>query len=146
MDRGGTGYRRRLIVHPTTLERKVAYVLGNHLWDAGNRVNTMSRRVKQNQSIPSRGLATEEAARYVGCHTVEQFEREVRAGIWPPPFQPCSRPKRWDRAALDHKLDQMSGLSRKGQVLSENPIDHASFASNAFEERARSFNLGNAND
>jgi hypothetical protein len=103
----------------------------------------MSRRVKRDGAIPSRGLATEEAARYVGCHTVEQFEREVRAGIWPLPFQPHSRPKRWDRAALDRKLDQMSGISSNYRGQSANSIDHDSLASNAFEERARSFSLGN---
>jgi hypothetical protein len=106
----------------------------------------MSRRIRRDHIIPARGLTTEQAASYVGCSTVEQFEREVKGGIWPPPFNRHSRPKRWDIAALDRTLDQMSGIFKNHSAQAANPLDHASVASNAFEERARSFSLGDDHD
>lgn len=97
-----------------------------------------------------RGLPTECAARYVGCQTIEQFEREVAASIWPQPFSKNTRPKRWDIEVLDAALDRMSGISRQRtgrRLLSLN--DDATglrIQSDTFEERARNYSDGNASD
>ena len=59
-------------------------------------------------------LTTEEAARYVGCKTVEQFRREVKKGIWPQPHA-RSRPYRWSKPALDYCLQHDSSQPKVDQ-------------------------------
>ena len=49
-------------------------------------------------------LTVEEAANYVGCRSTQQFRREVKAGIWPRPIAPNSRPQRWSIFQLDAAL------------------------------------------
>lgn len=58
----------------------------------------------------TRALPQPEAARYVGCKDVAQFMREVRAGVWPAALPIASRPPRWDKAALDAKMNEYSGI------------------------------------
>lgn len=58
-----------------------------------------------------RGLTREQAAAYMGL-TIRQFSNRVRAGFLPAPL-PGSLI--WDRAALDARLDQQSGLVRSSQ-------------------------------
>lgn len=66
-----------------------------------------------------RALIPEEAAAYCGCKDVRQFKAEVERGHWPGPLPIASRPQRWDRAALDRRLDEISGLI---QDPNEDPI------------------------
>jgi hypothetical protein len=97
------------------------------------------RRVSFQDGLEQRGLPVDRAAWYVGCPTIEQFEREVASGIWPAAVA-GSRPKRWDREALDIALDRMSGIVRKKGFIRS--VDHApedSAASGAWEDRARNF-------
>jgi len=49
-------------------------------------------------------LPTAEAARYVGARSSAQFLREVKAGTWPQPIAPNSKPRRWSTAQLDAVL------------------------------------------
>lgn len=60
-------------------------------------------------NIPKRGLSRSEAAEYVGL-SVGSFDAQVNIGNLP---QPIAFGKRlvWDRAALDHALDILSGLT-----------------------------------
>ncbi len=67
----------------------------------------------QAQAIPTR-----EAAEYVGCTSVGQFTREVKAGIWPKPIAPHSRPKRWSVPELDARLKKTPEV-RKDDSLAE---------------------------
>ena len=60
-----------------------------------------------------RVLPIDEAAEYVGCKNAAQFQREVDANIWPKPLPIISRPRRWDRLALDAHLNAMGGLDEK---------------------------------
>ena len=110
----------------------------------------MARNVNLQDCPPSRGLPTEYAARYVGCQTVAQFEREVAAGVWPQPFSKNTRPKRWDIEALDAALDRMSGINRqkaarKSFFLNEDATGLRT-QSDTFEERARNFLNGDGGD
>lgn len=104
---------------------------------------SMTRRI-QNPPLPPRGLTSTQAAAYVGAPSVEVFEREAKAGIWPAPFQPNSRPKRWDRDALDLAMDRQSGIARNHSVASEKSFDLRSDGPDVFEERARNFSFGKA--
>ena len=110
----------------------------------------MTRRVKSQGCPPSRGVPTECAAIYVGCQTIEQFEREVAAGIWPQPFRKDARPKRWDLEALDAALDRMSGIKRQRGPVQALPLHEDATGlrtqSNTFEERARNFSNGQDHD
>lgn len=56
-------------------------------------------------------LSHEEAARYVGV-SVDVFDTEVRAGVWPPAQRRGERGGRltWDRLALDRAADRASHL------------------------------------
>jgi len=59
--------------------------------------------------ISPRAIPIQEAARYVGCRSVDQFRREVRAGTWPRPIAPNSRPQRWSVPQLDAALQGDQG-------------------------------------
>jgi hypothetical protein len=63
-----------------------------------------------------RYLSREEAARYVGA-PVTVFVNEVRCGVWPPGFRRGGRNGRltWDRVALDHAADRVSGLEEAAE-------------------------------
>lgn len=54
-------------------------------------------------------LTASEAVELVGCKDRPQFMREVRAGIWPKPIV-NSRPPRWSRAALEHRIADLAGF------------------------------------
>jgi integrase len=58
-----------------------------------------------------RYLSREQAAQYVGVSS-DTFDREVLAGMWPPPRRRGARLTRltWDRCALDAAADRDSGL------------------------------------
>jgi hypothetical protein len=58
-------------------------------------------------------LTADEAAKYIGCKSAAQFRREVKAGIWPEPIAPDSRPQRWSIPQLDAAL---SGGSNGAQI------------------------------
>ncbi len=110
----------------------------------------MTRRIRSEGTIPPRGLPTEDAAGYVGCQTIEQFEREVAAGIWPQPFSKNTRPKRWDIDALDAAMDRMSGIfrqkaGRRSSLLNDDATG-LRIESDTFEERARNYSDGDAGD
>jgi hypothetical protein len=57
-------------------------------------------------------LSREEAARYVGA-SIETFDREVIAGVWPAPLRrgPHGGRATWDRLALDRAADRASGIA-----------------------------------
>ena len=67
------------------------------------------RRHRLPASLPPRGLSLEQAAEYVGL-SVPSFLVEIEAGRYPPSLRCESRRKVWDRCALDHAMDRMSGL------------------------------------
>ena len=58
-------------------------------------------------------MTVEEAAHYVGCRSTQQFRREIKAGIWPRPIVPNSRPQRWSKFQLDAAL---TGGSKETQT------------------------------
>ena len=60
-------------------------------------------------TLERRGLTLEEAADYLGL-TASGFQVWVRKGLVPGPI---SGTHRWDRKALDIKLDRQSGLDSK---------------------------------
>ena len=64
-----------------------------------------------------RVISKKEAASYAGV-SPGHFEKLVRSGQLPPALS-LPGVKRWDKAALDKALDEMSGLSR----VTENPYD-----------------------
>jgi hypothetical protein len=63
-------------------------------------------------------MTRSEAAEYCSV-TDSAFSNWVRLGIMPTPI---SHTKRWDRRAIDARLDQMSGLSAAEEV-SEDPVE-----------------------
>ena len=68
--------------------------------------------------IQPRGLTREDAAAYCSL-TPEGFDEWVRKGIVPGPIKGTQR---WDRRAIDHALDRISGLaapSRASSALEE---------------------------
>ena len=62
-------------------------------------------------------LTVEEAANYVGCRSAQQFRREVKAGIWPRPIAPNSRPQRWSLFQLDAVLHGPKRDNQKDPIL-----------------------------
>jgi hypothetical protein len=54
-----------------------------------------------------RGMTKAEAAAYCGCASLAAFDDWVRRGIVPGPIPGTHR---WDRKAIDMKLDLASGL------------------------------------
>jgi hypothetical protein len=58
-------------------------------------------------AVPPRGMTKKDAATYCGCGSLAAFADWVRRGIIPGPI-PGTR--RWDRKAIDMKLDLASGL------------------------------------
>jgi hypothetical protein len=75
------------------------------------------RRVKPVlEGLPSwpRYLGRAEAAAYLGV-SVDVFDDEVRAGIWPPPRRRGAKGGRhtWDKALLDSTADSASGIRRE---------------------------------
>jgi hypothetical protein len=57
-----------------------------------------------NENDRPMAMTAEEAANYVGCRSTQQFRREIKAGIWPRPIAPNSRPQRWSIFQLDAAL------------------------------------------
>ncbi len=62
-----------------------------------------------------------EAASYVGA-SVGFFDKLVLGGTIPPAL-PFPGVKRWDKEALDHALDRMSGLSGSRNAPAETAYD-----------------------
>ena len=62
-------------------------------------------------------LTVEESAHYVGCRSTQQFRREVKAGIWPRPIAPDSRPQRWSIFQLDAVLHGPKRDNQKDPIL-----------------------------
>ena len=62
-------------------------------------------------------LTVEESAHYVGCRSTQQFRREVKAGIWPQPIAPRSRPQRWSVFQLDSALHGPTDRSQADPFL-----------------------------
>lgn len=65
--------------------------------------------------IEPRGMSVEDAAAYAGC-TIATFRDWVRRGIMPGPIPGTHR---YDRKAIDAKLDARSGLATTSSELSE---------------------------
>lgn len=57
--------------------------------------------------IQPRGMTKKTAAAYCGCGSLAAFDNWVRRGILPGPIPGTHR---WDRKAIDTKLDLASGL------------------------------------
>jgi hypothetical protein len=57
--------------------------------------------------VPPRGMTKKEAAAYCGCDSLAAFDHWVRRGILPGPIPGTHR---WDRRAIDMRLDLASGL------------------------------------
>ena len=57
--------------------------------------------------LEPRLMTRDQAATYCGLSR-NQFSNWVRDGLVPPPI---ARTKRWDRHAIDQRLDQLSGLA-----------------------------------
>ena len=64
--------------------------------------------------ITPRLLDRQAAAEYVGLGATT-FDGEVQAGTLPGPVQFACRRRLWDRAALDKRLDEISGLDASAQ-------------------------------
>lgn len=62
-------------------------------------------------NIPKRGLCREEAAEYIGV-SPGTFDMQVRDGVMPKPIDLAGKRLVWDRAAIDHRLDILSGLAQ----------------------------------
>jgi hypothetical protein len=60
--------------------------------------------------IEPRGLTREQTMQYVGCTTLSAFKDWLRRGILPGPMPGTHR---WDRKAIDAKLDQLSNIEQK---------------------------------
>jgi hypothetical protein len=58
-------------------------------------------------AIEQRGMTKTDAAAYCGCESLAAFDDWVRRGILPGPIPGTHR---WDRKAIDMKLDLASGL------------------------------------
>jgi hypothetical protein len=58
-------------------------------------------------AVQPRGLSKSDAAAYCGCESLAAFDDWVRRGILPGPIPGTHR---WDRKAIDIKLDFASGL------------------------------------
>jgi hypothetical protein len=67
-----------------------------------------------------RGLATEQAAAYVGV-SPPTFLHEVAQGKWPQsePRGPKGTRRVWDRRAIDEHYDRVSGLASMGLIEQE---------------------------
>ena len=61
-------------------------------------------------AIQPRGMTKKTAAAYCGCGTWAAFDNWVRRGILPGPIPGTHR---WDRKAIDTKLDLASGLQSR---------------------------------
>ena len=64
---------------------------------------------------PPRLLTKQQAADYCGV-TVATFDAYRRRGIVPPPV---ANTRRWDRRAIDARLDKLSGLNTKSSALDD---------------------------
>jgi hypothetical protein len=62
---------------------------------------------KFNSAVQPRGMTKTDAAAYCGCGSLAAFDDWVRRGIVPGPIPGTHR---WDRKAIDMKLDLASGL------------------------------------
>ena len=101
-----------------------------------------------------RFLSRETAALYLGV-SVDTFDDELRAGLWPPPLRrgPRATKLTWDRLVLDAAADRISNLSATGNEAGgngPNPVPpspatdaadlrrriHATFAPKRGERRA----------
>jgi len=60
-------------------------------------------------NLPPRGLSREQAAAFCGIAT-DLFDRLVHDGKLPPGIKLGGR-RVWDRAALEHAFDRLSGIS-----------------------------------
>jgi hypothetical protein len=60
--------------------------------------------------IRPRGMTKKTAAAYCGCGSLASFDNWVRRGILPGPIPGTHR---WDRKAIDTKLDLASGLQSR---------------------------------
>ncbi len=76
-----------------------------------------------------RFLTRETAAVYLGV-SVDVFDAEVRAGIWPVPQKRGGKGGRltWDRVLLDGAADRLSGVKEGGELVAASPPRSDGFA------------------
>lgn len=74
----------------------------------------MTASIKQSETSP-RLLTRSQAAQYCGLSSA-QFSNWIAARRLPPPIDGTHR---WDRIAIDHALDKLSGVDTKQSALEE---------------------------
>jgi predicted DNA-binding transcriptional regulator AlpA len=73
------------------------------------------------QSLPPRGLSRGAAAQYIGI-SAGKFDQMTKDGRMPEPIRIDGR-KVWDRRALDHAFDVLSGNARAVKTGWEDLLD-----------------------
>lgn len=72
------------------------------------------------KTLPPRVLSRGQAAKYLGLG-ISTFDRLVEAGLMPKPLKLPMRKVLWDRRAIDHALDRLSGMANGS--LSQRDLD-----------------------